>query len=227
MNISDLTVCNLAIDRVSGDRIDQLSEDSPLGAFCADNYPHKRDVLLGKYRWSFATSVAMLAAVEIASGETAPCAHKYARPADLVGAVHAWRDAADPQRASRVPFVMEAGGFLWSDDSPVFAEYTADRPEQTWPSWFRQLVVTAFAADLADHCQRTSLARDLRIEAFGTPGQDGEGGLYAQARNEDSRMAPQRQLVSGIDPGPLVGSRYGGVGWPGGPWSGYRLASEG
>lgn len=210
MDISDLTVCNLAIDRVSGDRIDALGEDSPLGAFCQDNYPHKREVLLGKYRWTFATSVALLARVEIQPGEVAPCAYKYAKPADMVGAVHAWRDAADPQRASRVPYVIEADGFLWSDEARIYVEYTADRPERTWPSWFRQLVVTAFAADLADHCQRAGLARDLRAEAFGTPGEGGEGGLYAQARNEDARMAPQRQLVSGIDPGPLVGSRSGG-----------------
>lgn len=226
MDISDLTVCNLAIDRVSGDRIDALGEDSPLGAFCQDSYPHKREVLLGKYRWTFATSVALLAQVEILSGEIAPCAYKYAKPADMVGAVHAWRDAADPQRASRVPYVIEADGFLWSDEAPIYVEYTADRPEKTWPSWFRQLVVTAFAADLADHCQRAGLARDLRTEAFGTPGDGGEGGLYAQARNEDARMAPQRQLVSGIDPGPLVASRYsGGFGAFG--FTGTRLMGEG
>lgn len=226
MDISDLTVCNLAIDRVSGDRIDKLGEDSPLGVFCLDNYPHKREVLLGKYRWTFATSVAMLARQEIGPNETAPCAYKYAKPADMVGAVHAWRDAADPQRAGRVPYVIEADGFLWSDETPIFVEYTADRHERTWPSWFRQLVVTAFAADLADHCQRSGLARDLRAEAFGVPSEGGEGGLYAQARNEDSRMAPQRQLVSGIDPGPLVGSRtHGGFGAFG--FTGTRLWNEG
>lgn len=212
MALIDLDICNLAIDRVAGDRIDALGEDTPLGVFCADNYPHKRDYVMGKYRWTFANRVRPLALKEIAAGETAPMVKKFVKPSDLVGAVHAFRDAADPQRATRTPYVMESDGHFWADDAPLFAEYTAARAEAEWPVWFRQLVITAFAADLADHCQNRGLARDLRVEAWGTPAMDGEGGLYAQARNEDARHAPQRQLAGGVDPGPLVGVRGGGRG---------------
>lgn len=227
MAFTDLDICNLAIDRVSGDRIETMGEESPLGAFCQVNYPHKRDVVLGKYRWTFANAVQMLSRVDPAAdpAEPRPCAHKYARPADLVGAVHAWRDVADAQRARVAPYVMDSGGFFWSDQFPLFAEYTAARAEANWPSWFRQLVVTAFAADLADFCQLSGKARDLRAEAWGTPGADGEGGLYAQARNEDSRHAPQRVLASGVDPGPLVASRYG-FGGSGSPFAGVSVVVE-
>lgn len=210
MIATDLTLCNLAIDRVSGDRIDALDEESPLGQFCADNYPHKREFLLGKYRWTFATQVAPLARMDPDPLEPRPCAYKFAPPSDLIGAVHDWRDTVDPNDKTRSIYVLEANDHYWSDDATVFIEYTANRPESRWPAWFRQLVITAFAADLADHCQRASLARELRAEAWGTPQENGEGGLYATARNEDARMAPQRRLVSGVDPGPLVEARYGG-----------------
>ena len=70
MSITDLTICNLAIDRVSGDRIDALVEESPLGAFCQDNYPHKRDFVLGKYRWTFANQVALLSRLDKLTGMT-------------------------------------------------------------------------------------------------------------------------------------------------------------
>lgn len=210
MTYTDLTICNLAIDRVSGDRIDALGEESPLGAFCQDSYPHTRDYVLGKYRWTFANHVALLAQLAAADGELKPCTYKYARPADLNGAVHAFRDAADPQRARPAPYVLDSGGFFWSDQSPLFAEYTRAVPEATWPGWFRQLVVTAFAVHLAEFCQLTTKARELHQQAWGTPSEQGEGGLYAQARNEDSRLAPQRQLVGGVDAGPLVDARRGG-----------------
>lgn len=212
MAFTELDICNLAIDRVSGDRIDSLVEESPLGAFCQVNYPHKRDFILSKYRWTFANAVSLLARFGVSdiAPEARPMAHKYAKPADLVGAVHAWRETADPLQARSRPYVMEVDGFFWSDAQPLYAEYTAHRPENSWPAWFRQLVITAFAADVADFCQQSGKARDLRTEAWGTPGQDGEGGLYASARSEDARLAPPRQLMtSGVDAGPLVASRFG------------------
>jgi hypothetical protein len=221
--VTDLTVCNLAIDRVSGDRIDALDEESPLGQFCADNYPHKREFILGKYRWTFATQVAPLARMDPEPLEPRPCAYKFAPPSDLIGAVHDWRDTVDPNDKTRSIYVLEANDHYWSDDATVFIEYTANRPESRWPASFRQLVITAFAADLADHCQRPRLADKLFVEAWGTPQEGGEGGLYKTARNEDSRMAPQRRLVSGIDPGPLVEARTGYL-RPGS--LGFRLASE-
>lgn len=220
---TDVTVCNLAIAPSSGDKIDSLDEESPLAVFCADNYPHLRDTLLAKYRWSFANQIGLLAQLAPAQGEIGPLAKKFAKPADLQGAVHAWRDRADPEGATR-RFVLEANDAFWCDQSPVYVEYTAVRTEAQWPSWFRHLVVTAFASDVAAFCQRMTLSREKRVEAFGTPQENGEGGLYAQARNEDARMAPQRQLVGGVDPGPLVEAR-GGFGGP--VFSGFRLQSQG
>lgn len=225
MPFTDLDICNLAIDRVSGDRIDALDEESPLGAFCFVNYPHKRDFILSKYRWTFANAVALLSRVDPAAdpNEPRPCEHKFAKPGDLVGAVHDWRVSADPAASRGRPYVMESGGFFWSDTAPLYVEYTALRREETWPAWFRQLVVTAFAADLADFCQLSTKARDLRSEAWGTPGENGEGGLYASARNEDARLAPQRQLIAGVDAGPLVQARW----FAGSPFNGRSWEVQG
>lgn len=214
LDASDLEIYNLAIDRVSGDRVAAFGEDSPLGVFGADNYPHLRDVLMGKYRWTFLNSVRSLARLAIAPGETAVMGCKFAAPADLVGAIHAFRDAADPQAARTTPYVLLVDGFYWADASPLFAEYTAAKPPTAWPTWFRELLVTAMAAKLADHCQNARLAARLHQDAWGLAGENGEGGLYMQARNEDSRQAPQRSLNSagGVDGGPLVNGRFGGGG---------------
>ena len=206
---TDVDICNLSIGKCSADRIAALGEESPLGAFCAENYPNVRETLLGKYRWNFANTVRLLSGQEIAATEEAVMTYKFVPPADLIGAVHDWRDHADPTRASRV-YVVSVNGAYWSDEARVFAEYTATKGEAAWPVWFRNLVIVAFAAEVAAFCQLRTKERDLRAEAFGVPSDNGEGGLYQQARNEDSRMAPSRQLVTGVDPGPLVESRWGG-----------------
>jgi len=210
MPLTDLDFCNLAIDKVSGDRIADFSEESPLGVFCAGNWPQKRAMLLGKYRWTFANSVRLLAAVTPGANEPRVMAYKFTPPADLVGAVHAFRDHPDPFSAERTLYVLPSDNHFWADEARVYAEYTAARVEALWPSWFVELALYAFAADLAAHTQNRSLQRDYEQKCWGTPSEGGEGGLYAQARNEDSRQAPQRQLTSGIDDGPLVGSRMSG-----------------
>lgn len=225
MAFTDLSICNLAIGRVSGDRLDSMDEESPLGAFCQEQYPHKRDFILSKYRWTFANAVALLSRVDPAGDPNTvrPMAHQYAKPADLVGAVHDWRETADPAQSRTRPYVMEVDGFFWSDTSPLYAEYTAQKPEGAWPPWFRQLVVTAFAADLADFCQQSTKARSLAAEAWGTPQENGEGGLFASGRSEDARLAPPRQLETGVDAGPLVQARWGG----GSPFAGRRWEVQG
>lgn len=210
MEFTELTICNLAITRGGGgDRIDALDEESPLAAFCQETYATKRDYVLGKYRWTFANRVAPMAQLEVPASDPKPCAFKYARPADLAGAVHAWRETPDPQRSRIVPYVLESDGAFWSDQSPLFGEYTRHVPEAEWPSWFRELMITAYAADVADFCQLTTKARDLYQRAWGTPQDEGRGGLFADAMTLDARMAPQRQLVSGVDAGPLVEARAG------------------
>lgn len=206
MASSDLSVCNRAIGRIGGDRIDALNEDSPLGVFCAENYAAKRRFCLSKHRWTFAGRIAPLAKVDPPAGSAQVLRHAFAKPADLVGAVHAWRDHPDPLRGRSV-YVMEADGLYWSDTAPIYAEFTRAVPEAEWPAWFEELVVTAFAAELADFAQLSGKARDFRTEAWGVPSENGDGGLYLSARQEDARLAPPRRLVAGVDAGPLVGVR--------------------
>lgn len=210
----DLEICNLSIGRCSGDRIASFDEDSPLGVFCAENYPNVRDTLMGMYRWTFLNRVRPLSRLEIAPGEVAVMGQKFAPPSDLIGAINAFRDRANPQDARLTPYVLLEGGFYWADASPLFAEYTASKPVTAWPTWFVDFLVTAFAARVADHCQKERLAQRLDQEAFGSPGENREGGKYAKARNEDSRQAPPRTLDSGggVSDGPLVGVRGGGGG---------------
>lgn len=207
---TDLDICNLAIDRVGGERIEAIGEDTPLGEFCARSYAAKRDLLLGMYRWVHASRIAPLA-----QRTTAPpnCPYTYAfnMPQDVIGAIHDYRDGAryDANKVS----VVQQDGYLASDAAVVFAEYTATKPPADWPVWFRELVVVAFAADVAALCQNQGLADRLNQQAFGTPDQQGEGGLFLTAKIADARNAPQRTMqYAGF--GGLVEARYNNPGAP-------------
>lgn len=207
-----LSICNRAIAKIAGDPLDTFSEESPLGAFCQANYPAFKRMMLGKHRWTFANRVALLTRTEPAAGAQKPLAYLFQKPSGQIGAVHAWRDQADPRRGGPV-YVMETEAGYWADTATVYVEFTAEIAEAAWPTWFENLVVVAFAAELALNAQNRSLHNTLATQAWGVPSENGEGGLYAQARNEDGRMAPPRQLVnSGVDPGPLVAVRGGGFG---------------
>lgn len=215
MPLTDLDVCNMAIRRVGGEPIDAIDEDTPAGAYCVVEYPQARAWLLSKYRWDFANKIASLNR-RVTTPVTCPRAYAFDRPADLVGAVHAYRTAADPRVGARVSAVTNED-YIAADQQVVFAEYTRAVPESLWPAWFTELVKTVFASGVAGAlAQSQSLAVALRGEAFGPPSENGEGGLYGIARNEDSRNAPQREAFQPWDDGPLVNARYGD-GWTG--WS--------
>lgn len=214
----DVDVCNLAIGKVGGEPIEALDEDTPLGAYCAQTYPAKRDYLLGLYDWRFANTFAQLARIAPAPpGVTLPLKNLFALPSDLVGAVRTFRSGPG-EDAAAVRCLVSAVG-VCSDHATVYAEYTAAIAEAHWPSWFVELMATAYAADLAQRRPDQALADRLKQEAFGTPELNGEGGKYLAARQADSRNAPQRQLFAD-DPGPLVEARLGfgrGLGF-GRPW---------
>ena len=206
---TDLNICNRAISLVGAELIEAIDDTSPIGLFCQVNYTPKKRGLIARHRWVFATKVAQLSRIDdadVAQMPARPAGSAFLKPSDLVGIIHAFRDRAmiDGSCAVRA---IEIGGHYWADAPVMWAEYTASRDEHEWPEWFSDLVVTAFAADLARYLQNRSLANDFEMRAFGTPSENGEGGLYASARSEDARGAPQRQLF-GWDGGELISARF-------------------
>lgn len=210
---TDLDICNRAITRAGGDPIDAISEDTPVGAFCVQNYASRRDYCLGKHRWVFLNQVAKL--TETPADAAAPLPYAFVYPADVIGAIHAYREAANLDAA--YVRTVQMNGKIYADRAEVWIEYTRRKGEHEWPANFAELVATAFAADVANFAQNRTLARELEERAWG---RDGEGGLYLEARQEDARNAPQRELQRWDDTGPLIGVRQIAGPWPGTPGRG-------
>jgi hypothetical protein len=208
---TDLDVCNLAITRIGGEPIDALDETTPQGAWCVAQYPQARDWCLGKYRWAFANKIAPLSP-RLVTPTDCPAAFAYDIPADVIGAIFAYRSAAKRDRAFEVRAEL-VNGYIASDCPTLFIEHTGRVAENKWPVWFVEFVKTVFASGMASGVgQNTQLAAQLYQMAFGTPGEAGEGGLYQQSRNEDSRNAPPRTAFGAgfsFDDGDLVNARFG------------------
>lgn len=204
MALNDLDVCNQAIAKGGGgEKIDALDAETALGAFCLENYPRKKAFLLAKHRWIFAKEIVQLTRLS-ETPANCPMAYAYARPADVAGAFHDFRAAA-LENSAKVA-VSQASDFIASDSPEVWTEYTKVVPESRWEPWFEQLVVTAFAVEVAHIALKRTLAGELYQEAFGSPEMHGAGGLFLQAKQDDSRNAPQRALAYEAG-GPLVSVR--------------------
>jgi hypothetical protein len=209
---TDLDVVNQAIGKLGADQIDEISEDTPIGAFASTNYASRRAYCLSLYRWVFASVLRPLQATPAPAD--APYPYAYLTPPDVAGSIYAYRKEPHPRGPEANQIIpLQIDGLIFSHVTPLYAEYTRQVPENQWPAWFTEFVATAFAADVAGFLQRNAQQAQFDTLAFGDPRQFPErnGGLYLAATVQDSKNAPQRQLEP-VWGGPLVAVRpvYGG-----------------
>lgn len=82
MAITEVTICNAAIRRVGGTRINALSDQTKEGITCNDAYYDVRDSFLTEHPWNFATKRVSLAA--LAGAPIYGFDKKFALPSDCV-----------------------------------------------------------------------------------------------------------------------------------------------
>lgn len=201
-----LDVCNLAIDRIAGERIEEIGEETPLGVACQNSYDQTTADLLSRHRWVFAKRIVQLARRAV-TPDGCPRPYAFDRPADLVGAIHAFREAASDTAAN--VDTLQTADYVAAGVAELWAECTVMVPVPLWPAWFLELHKTVLASELALAVQNERLHDKLQMLAFGdVSGLD--GGLLLAAKIADGRNAPQRQLYYDSD-GPLIEVRNTGV----------------
>lgn len=186
-----LDVVNLGISKAGGEKVASLEENTPLAMLAREDYPQVTALMLSKHRWVFAKVVARLTQLATAPAGC-PRTYAYQRPVGLVGNVHDYRSG--PRDDAAKVSCLQMSDHIASDAAEVWVEYTANRGEETWPPWFVDVVVCAFAEVVANAKQRRLRAQELRIELYGNPEDRGEGGLIGLAKAADSHDAPKRTL---------------------------------
>lgn len=196
-DLTDIDVCNRMLAKIGGGTIQSFEEDSDLAALCARIYPGIRDSLLSLHPWNFVKNKRQLAK----SAEETPVnewQNAFVLPSNMLfGPLAVWGD--NETRPSNNYDIYK--NFLYCNYETVMIDYTARPDESAWPPWFTEFVATAGAAELAvPVSDQVSKKEALDVKAFGTPGDGGRGGLFAQCRTLNAQVRPTQGLFQNGDP---------------------------
>lgn len=143
--MDETAICNQALDILKEAPISSLSDQRPIGRWCARNFDTTRDALLSMANWNFAMKRASLAA-EV----TAPAfgwEKAYTLPTDclrLVALTYEGYEESNPVR-----HIVEGGAILTNAGGPLPIRYVARTVNY---NTYHALFIEALAARLAFKC---------------------------------------------------------------------------
>lgn len=183
---TSLSICSDALIMLGAQPISSFTEGSDAAQACDRLYPDLRDSLLSRYPWSWSyqkTQLARLATAPISEWDYA-----YQLPGDMLSGVRALFNTADtfgmPLRYGWEIY----GDQVYTNEEAVYIDYQSSVNESKMPYYFVHLLRHAMAGELGmvitDQISKADYFRSL---AFGTPGENGRGGLFREAMNIDSR----------------------------------------
>lgn len=203
-------VASQALARLGEPAISSFEEDSETAEKVKQLYEPTVLQLLSSYNWRFATKRAELpedaAAVPINEWERA-----FLLPALRTERVGQPLSVFNSKSIS-APNVFEyerQGRWILTNYKTCVIEYIWRVPENLWPGYFHTLAIEALAATLALPVTETATKEEFhRNVAYGTPGQNGHGGLFAVATQADTTGQPTESLLDDYDL--LAATRFGG-----------------
>lgn len=104
------------------------------------------------------------------------------------------------------------GNYVYADVTDVWARCKVYRDPEYWDPGWRSAFLTALSGYLAGAILQDKKTRDEKIaEAFGTPSQQGGGGMFGRLMAQDRAGAPVGSPIQ--DANPLTGGRSSDYGW--------------
>jgi hypothetical protein len=188
---SSLSICSDALILLGAAPISSFSEGTDSAQACDRLYPDLRDTLLSSYEWTWSVKKVQLA--RLLTGPVNEWTYAYQLPSDMLSGVLAVRETT---YAGELPIRYGweiLGDQLVTNLETVYIDYQAVISESKMPRYFVRLLRTAMAAELGmvvtDQINKADYFRQL---AYGSPGENGRGGLFRDATNIDARgSSPQ------------------------------------
>ena len=183
---TSLSICSDALIMLGAQPISSFTEGSDAAQACDRLYPDLRDSLLSRYPWSWSYQKVQLA--RLASAPLTEWQYAYQLPGDMLSGVRALFNTADTY-GMPLRYGWEIyGDQVYTNEELVYIDYQASVNETKMPYYFIHLLRHAMAGELGmvitDQISKADYFRSL---AFGTPGENGRGGLFREAMNIDSR----------------------------------------
>lgn len=183
---TDVSICSDALILLGASPISSFTEGTDSAQACDRLYPDLRNTLLSTYVWSWTLKKVQLA--RLSTNPINEWEYAYQLPGDqLTGALAVFESDSTAQRSVRYGWELY-GDQLYTNMDTVYIDYQQAIPESKMPNYFVRLVRTALAAELAIVItDQASKADYFRAIAYGSPGENGRGGLMREAMNIDAR----------------------------------------
>lgn len=204
---SNAEICSKALILIGIPAISSLDDSDDVSVTCNEIYETEIHALLSKYDWRFAAKKVQLSEnTEVTPVGEWPTA--YSLPGDMIGAISHIFDTDADDAAPYKKFEI-FGEDIYTDVDAVYVDYTARVSEEKWPAYFTVFVIAHLAEMLAEILtDDTEKAERMHRRAYGMPGEGGMGGLYREARRQDSQQHPP----AAIQDYTLVDARRGAYG---------------
>lgn len=201
---TDVSICNLGLAKFGGGEISGLDDTDDLSTICANLYPATRDYLLSIHAWRFVSGKRSLAKSASVTPEN-EWSNAFQLP--TVNFSGPWAVFADGSSRPVHDFEIYEN-YIYCDYETVIIDYIKQVDEAFFPPWFVNFLATAFAAEACGPvADKVSKSEQLRTQAFGPPGANGRGGMFAQCRRLDAQLQATKSIFQNGDP--LTSARNG------------------
>tara|TARA_R110000796_G_scaffold128803_3_gene244404 strand:+ start:5238 stop:5864 length:627 start_codon:yes stop_codon:yes gene_type:complete len=185
---SKLTICNDALLMLGASEITSFTEGTDSAKICDRLYDDLKKYILSIYPWSFAKVKVQLA--QTADTPVTEWRYVYALPANMIGtpkALFTTSNAGSLPRAEFELYYVDQPRLLTNYET-VYIDHIADIDESRFPEYFIYMLRHALAADIAEPLtDQITKADYFRALAFGSPTENGRGGLFRQAAQADAQ----------------------------------------
>lgn len=178
-------ICSAAAVLLGAKPVQSLEDDTDLSRIFANLYDRKKKALMSKYPWSFLMESRYL--TRLAAAPIRGWKYAFVIPGDaLAGAPHAvFSDVT--RKLGKKEYKIE-GKRVLCDSPELWGEFIINRTESEWPEYFQELMIHIIASDVAlAVTDQQSIADHHYQVAYGTPSQEGNGGLMGMAMLLDSQ----------------------------------------
>jgi hypothetical protein len=203
---TDVSICSSALTLL-GEGVITSFTDGNKGPIAAVLYTDAKNTALSAHPWKFTIKQKQL--TRLVAAPTVRFDYKYTLPTDGIGnGVIALYQTVGSVNSDLKEYVIQGGEVLTNADI-VYAEYQADVHESDWPPHFITFMKHVMATEMAFPVTRKlDVQKYWYDRTYGTPQDNGAGGLFAKTRNTDSKSGPANNRISGF---PLIQTRYNGV----------------
>ncbi len=202
---SKFDICSKALAELGEDAISSFTANTPPSNACGLIYPDYIKYLLSIFEWNFT-----LKKVQLARLSEAPLnewKYAYQMPSDML-VFRAFFVGSETNILPQTNYEIFQDE-VYTNEETVYIDYQFQVDESNFPPYFTEFVVKALSAKLAlPITDDKNILQIKKVEAFGNPSDNLNGGEFAVAKKIDSLQNPSPSFNSNGGGNDLLAARF-------------------